>query len=74
MTLHRTHPEGSPRNVWSGPVASIDWHADRATVTVAGPVTVVAEVTAAALADLAVVDGDTVWASVKATDISVYPD
>jgi molybdate transport system ATP-binding protein len=74
VTLHRAHPEGSARNVWSGPVASIDWHAERATVTVAGPVTLVAEVTAAALADLAVADGDTVWVSVKATDISVYPD
>jgi molybdopterin-binding protein len=36
-------------------------------------VTIVAEVTPAAMADLGLADGLEVWAAVKATEISVYP-
>jgi molybdate transport system ATP-binding protein len=36
-------------------------------------VPLVAEVTEAAVAELALVPGGTVWASVKATDVVAYP-
>ena len=42
-------------------------------VTVDGPVRLVAEVTAAAVSELALAEGGPVWVSVKATEVSVYP-
>ncbi|MEX2659616.1 MAG: ABC transporter ATP-binding protein, partial [Acidimicrobiales bacterium] len=73
VALHRARPEGSPRNVWLATVAAIDDERDRTRVTLAGPVPLVAEVTPAALAALHLVPGDEVWASVKATEVTVDP-
>jgi molybdate transport system ATP-binding protein len=73
VALHRTHPEGSPRNVWSGTAEILDAMGERVRVRLSGPVTVVAEVTPAAVAELRLDDGGPVWASVKATEVSVYP-
>jgi molybdate transport system ATP-binding protein len=75
VALHRRPPEGSPRNVWPGTVVALEAAgADRVRVRVAGDPPVVAEVTPAAAVDLALADGGPVWASVKATEVSVYPD
>jgi molybdate transport system ATP-binding protein len=73
VSLHRVRPEGSPRNVWSGRVRGVDRLGDRVRVHVDGEVAVVAEVTPAALAELGLHDGSEVWASVKATEVDVYP-
>jgi molybdate transport system ATP-binding protein len=73
VALHRHEPEGTPRNVWAGTVDHLDVEGDRVRVIVAGPVPVTAEVTPAAVADLQLTAGATVWASVKATEVSVYP-
>ena len=73
VALHRHHPEGSARNVWAGTAAELHLAGDRARVSVAGTVPLVAEVTAAAVAELHLADGGPVWASVKATDIDTYP-
>ncbi len=72
VSLHRHQPEGSPRNVWMGTVDGLDFEGERVRVTVGGPLPIVAEVTPAAVDDLALVDGGTVWVSVKATEITVY--
>jgi molybdate transport system ATP-binding protein len=42
-------------------------------VIVAGPVPVTAEVTPAAVRELELTAGTPVWASIKATEITVYP-
>ena len=73
VSLHRARPEGSPRNVWSGRVRGIDLLGDRIRIHVDGAVPVVAEVTPGAVGDLGLRDGVDVWASVKATEIDVYP-
>jgi len=73
VVLHRVRPDGSPRNVWRGPVEEIEPAGDRARVRVGGPRPMVAEVTAAAVADLGLVPGAEVWVAVKATEIDVYP-
>ena len=73
VSLHRRPPEGSPRNVWQGEAGELYLSGDRARVRVGGPVPLIAEVTAAAVADLHLADGGPVWASVKATDIDTYP-
>ena len=66
-------PGSSARNVWTGVVGDIDRLGDRARVGVVGAFPVTAEITAAALDDLALRPGDQVVASLKATEISIYP-
>ncbi len=73
VALHRRTPEGTPRNVWPGRVEALDAAGDRLRVRVAGPVPIVAEVTPAAVAELRLGDGGPVWATVKATEVAVYP-
>jgi molybdate transport system ATP-binding protein len=73
VSLHRARPEGSPRNVWSGRVRGVDLLGDRVRIHVDGVVPVVAEVTAGAVGDLGLHDGVDVWATVKATEVDVYP-
>ena len=73
VTLHRVRPEGSARNVWAGEAGELHLIGDRARVRVSGPVPLVAEVTAAAVAELHLADGGQVWASVKATEVDTYP-
>ena len=72
VAVHRTLPEGSPRNVWRGHVSGIEVFGDRARVTVEGQVHLVAEVTPAALAELRLGEGGEVWLTCKATDVAVY--
>ena len=73
VALFRQYPEGSPRNVWSGTAEVLDVMGDRVRVRVNGPLTVVAEVTPAAVAQLRLGEGGPVWAFVKATEVTVYP-
>lgn len=69
----RVNPNSSARNVWTGIVGDIDRLGDRARVGVEGPLPVVAEITTASLDALGLRPGDTVHASLKATDIATYP-
>ena len=73
VALHRHPPEGTPRNVWPGTSDTLEVLGDRVRVRVLGPVPVVAEVTSAAAAELRLADGGLVWATVKATEVVVYP-
>jgi molybdate transport system ATP-binding protein len=73
VALHRQRPEGTPRNVWAGTADTLETLGDRIRVRVAGAVPIVAEVTPAAAAELRLADGGPVWASVKATEVTVYP-
>ena len=74
VVLHRRRPEGSARNVWPGQAGELHMSGDRARVRVDGPVPIIAEVTAAAVADLDLAAGGRVWASLKATDVDVYAE
>jgi molybdate transport system ATP-binding protein len=74
VSLHRRRPEGSPRNVWETRVAGIDDEGQRMRVQLAAPVPLVAEVTPAAAAELALQVGSRVWAAVKATEVTVAPE
>jgi molybdate transport system ATP-binding protein len=73
VTLHRSRPAASARNVWRGEVDSLDLEGDRVRVRITGPVPIVAEVTPAAVAELGLATGGEVWIAVKATEVSVYP-
>jgi molybdate transport system ATP-binding protein len=73
VSIHRIHPEGSPRNVWAGRATSIELLGNRVRVRIDGEVPLVAEVTPAALKEMNLVEGGEVWLSFKATDVGVYP-
>jgi molybdate transport system ATP-binding protein len=73
VALHREPPGGTPRNTWTGRAVSVDAEGERARVQVDGRPSIVAEVTAEAVAALDLIGGGDVWVSVKATEISVYP-
>jgi molybdate transport system ATP-binding protein len=73
VALYPTLPEGSPRNHWSGRVTGFDLLGDRVRVRVSGEVSLVAEVTPAAVAALDLHEGQEVWTVVKATEVETYP-
>jgi molybdate transport system ATP-binding protein len=73
VTLHRSRPAASARNVWRGEVDSLDLEGDRVRVRITGPLPIVAEVTPAAVAELGLATAGEVWVAVKATEVSVYP-
>ena len=73
VALHGREPEGTPRNVWRTAVAALDVEGERVRVQLAPPLAVTAEITAVARSGLGIEPGHEVWASVKATEVSVYP-
>jgi molybdate transport system ATP-binding protein len=73
VSIYRTPPEGSPRNVWSGRIRGADFLGDRVRLHVDGRVPLVVEVTPAAVSELGLQTDVEVWTSVKATDLSTYP-
>ncbi len=73
VVLHRQRPDGSARNVWQGRVGHLEQHADTVRVQVDADLTVLADVTTAAVADLALDVGSPVWVAVKATEVRAYP-
>ncbi len=73
VSLHRSHPEGSQRNVWQATVAGIDHHHDRVRVRLVGSLPIVAEITPAALATMRIQPGERLWAAVKASELVTYP-
>jgi len=72
VALHRQPPEGTPRNAWRSRAESVELTGDRARVEITGPVPLVSEVTPAAVDELRLTEGGEVWATVKATEVSVY--
>jgi len=73
VALHRDPPHGTPRNSWPGTAEALEVVGDRVRVRMSGTVPVVAEVTPAAANELRLADGGPVWATVKATEVTVYP-
>lgn len=73
VALHRHRPEGSARNTWSGRITGLEHHGDTVRVHLDAQPPVLADVTTAAVADLRLDMGETVWAAVKATETHTYP-
>ena len=72
VAVHRREPEGSPRNVWSTTVEELEADRGRVRVVLGPPIPLVAEVTAAAVAELDLRPGTPVWATVKAVDVTAH--
>jgi len=73
VSLSLRAPDGSARNRWAGIVTDVDTLADRVRVGVSGAVPLAAEVTPEAASELELAPGRNVVASVKATEVRVYP-
>ncbi|OKK02583.1 ABC transporter ATP-binding protein/permease [Streptomyces sp. CB03234] len=73
VSLHRDKPTGSPRNTWPGTVRELTAVGSRLRVLVTSDHApdLVAEITPAAAADLGLTDGTAVFASVKATEVTL---
>lgn len=72
ISLYRARPEGSPRNVFAGSVASVECGGERCRVRLRGSVPLVVEVTPAAVHELGLAEGAPVWASFKAMEVATY--
>ena len=72
VTISLDRPQGSARNAWPGTVVGVESGHDRVRVHVEGRPSMVAAVTAAAVAELRLIPGRTVWLSVKAVEIDAY--
>jgi molybdate transport system ATP-binding protein len=74
VTLTVGEPSGSARNRWPGAVTSVAPHGSAVRVHVDAAGGLIADVTPASAAQLRLVPGAEVWATVKATEISVYDE
>ncbi len=74
VTLHPAPPgASSSRNLWAGTLEALEPFGDRVRATVRAELPLLVDITVAAVADLRLTPGERVWATVKATDIDVYP-
>jgi molybdate transport system ATP-binding protein len=74
VTLTVGEPGGSARNRWSGTVTTVAPHGSAVRVHVDAAGGLIADVTPASAAQLRLAPGAAVWATVKATEISVYDE
>jgi molybdate transport system ATP-binding protein len=74
IALHSREPQGAARNVWETTVAAVDDEGDRVRVSLASPATLVVEITRRGGEAVSLEPGARVWASLKATEITVQPD
>ncbi|MFC1414001.1 ABC transporter ATP-binding protein [Streptacidiphilus sp. N1-12] len=73
VTVHRSHPDTSARNVWQAVVAGMELHGDQVRLDLTGELRLTADLTQGAVAELGLIEGSTVWAAVKATQTHAYP-
>jgi molybdate transport system ATP-binding protein len=77
VSLYSERPTGSPRNTWPAVVIGIEQHAHTVRVRLdaapEGPDDLLADITPAAVADLHLAPGQTLHATLKATEVTTYP-
>jgi molybdate transport system ATP-binding protein len=74
VTLFRDRPRGaSARNLWRCEVAGLETHGDQIRADLTGDLTLAADLTTVAAAELDLQPGAPVWATVKATQTHAYP-
>jgi molybdate transport system ATP-binding protein len=73
VALHQRQPDGSPRNTWPAVLADVQRHGDNLRIRLDGPITVAADITPAAAAQLRLEPGRELWVAVKAAETRAYP-
>jgi molybdate transport system ATP-binding protein len=71
VSVHRSQPEGSPRNTWETRVELLERLGERTRIRTGGPLSLTVEITSEATSDLGLREGDPIWVAVKATEIGV---
>ena len=75
ISIHTVRPAGaSPRNLWQGTVVALELLADRVRVQVDATPPALVDISSAAVGDLGLRPGTSVWLSAKATETEAYPD
>ncbi len=75
ITVHTERPvHTSTRNLWQGRVAGMELLADRVRLQVQGAPSALVDITPAAVSELGLEVGSSVWLSAKATEAEAYPD
>ena len=74
VALHGEEPHGAARNVWPTTVEGLDDEGDRVRVRLSEPTPLVVEITRGGSAALSLHPGARVWASLKASEITLQPD
>jgi molybdate transport system ATP-binding protein len=75
ITIHTARPtHASPRNIWPGTVVALELLTDRVRVQVDATPPALVDISAAAVADLALRPGSCVWLAAKATETEAYSD
>lgn len=75
VAVHRERPDGSPRNVIAARLTGLEPRGDvvRLRAESNTDIALAADVTPAAVADLALTVGNEVWFAVKATEVAIHP-
>ncbi|MGW7255709.1 ABC transporter ATP-binding protein [Streptomyces sp. NPDC054834] len=74
VTLHRERPTASSaRNLWRCEVAGLETHGDQIRADLSGGLSLAADLTTVAAAELGLHPGAVVWATVKAAQTHAYP-
>ncbi|MFF1839382.1 ABC transporter ATP-binding protein [Streptomyces sp. NPDC058231] len=74
VTLHRDRPTGSSaRNLWQCEVTGLETHGDLIRADLTGELSLAADLTTVAAAELGLRPGTPVWATVKAAQTHAYP-
>lgn len=73
ISLHRTRPEGSPRNSWETTIGRVEHYGSRVRVQTGDPLSLAVEITAESVRELSVSEGARVWVALKATEIRLQP-
>jgi molybdate transport system ATP-binding protein len=71
VSLFRSRPEGSARNVLEGPITSLTHEGERVRVRLGSSPPVVAEITLGSMDRMGLTEGVSVWASFKAVEVEV---
>ncbi|MEY9950276.1 ABC transporter ATP-binding protein [Kitasatospora sp. GAS1066B] len=73
VTLYRERPATSARNLWEVTVTGLELQGAQVRAELTGPLTLAADLTPVAAAELDLSPGALVWASVKAAQTHAYP-
>ncbi|MGH1492200.1 MAG: ABC transporter ATP-binding protein [Acidimicrobiales bacterium] len=73
ISLYETEPQGSPRNSWQTAIEWIEPLGETTRIQLGAPLPLLVDITPAAAAALALVPGRSIWATVKATEVEVFP-
>ncbi|GGN56766.1 ABC transporter ATP-binding protein [Actinoplanes lobatus] len=73
VALHPHQPDGSPRNTWPAVLTDVQQHGDSLRVRLDGPISVAADITPAAAAQMGLTPGQELWVAVKAAETRAYP-